>query len=159
MPVQSYGVGWLDIRLVLPDYIVVGFVSSAIDVSQSSDNTELAWHMHHSVNFFMGVGVEYVGVEGEDKNQLVVVGDGVDPANLTSCLRKKMGNAELLKVEVVSAGTKPAAKEEATTTVITPYPQQLCPYPSYYSRPPVVVYPYPDGHCYESHTDSSCTIL
>ncbi|KQJ83083.1 heavy metal-associated isoprenylated plant protein 47 [Brachypodium distachyon] len=81
--------------------------------------------------------VERVGIEGNDRDRLVVVGDGVDSVNLTARLRKKMGNAELMKVEaVVSAEAKPEP---------SPCPQQW--YPGYYSWP-AVAYPYPDGHCY-----------
>ncbi|XBI56515.1 hypothetical protein VPH35_038091 [Triticum aestivum] len=41
-------------------------------------------------------GVERVEIQGDDRDQLAVVGDGVDAANLTACLRKKIGNADLL---------------------------------------------------------------
>ncbi|OQU81753.1 hypothetical protein SORBI_3006G113100 [Sorghum bicolor] len=49
-------------------------------------------------------GVQSVGIEGEDKDQLVVVGDGVDATCLTSCLRKKVkvGRADIVKVEAVA---------------------------------------------------------
>ncbi|XP_009418211.2 heavy metal-associated isoprenylated plant protein 47-like [Musa acuminata AAA Group] len=44
-------------------------------------------------------GADSVAVEGEEKDQLVVVGDCVDPANLTTTLRKKVGHACIVKVE------------------------------------------------------------
>ncbi|CAL9129994.1 unnamed protein product, partial [Musa textilis] len=44
-------------------------------------------------------GVDSVAIEGEDKDHLVVIGDDVDPANLTCILRKKVGHAKILKVE------------------------------------------------------------
>jgi len=52
----------------------------------------------------MHAGVQSVGIEGEDKDQLVVVGDGVDATCLTSCLRKKVkvGRADIVKVEAVA---------------------------------------------------------
>ncbi|KAL5214402.1 hypothetical protein ABZP36_003554 [Zizania latifolia] len=73
-------------------------------------------------------GVESMAIEGEDKNQLVVVGDGVDSVELTKCLRKKLDGADLPKVETVSS-EKPKPKLAPTTTV-TPCTQQW--YPSYY---------------------------
>ncbi|KAK7303455.1 hypothetical protein RJT34_14362 [Clitoria ternatea] len=43
-------------------------------------------------------GVNSVSIEGENKDQVVVIGDGVDAANLTSCIRKKVGHTELVTV-------------------------------------------------------------
>lgn len=48
------------------------------------------------------IGVESIALEGEDKNQIVVIGDSVDSVNLTCLLRKKFGSAELLSVSAVS---------------------------------------------------------
>jgi hypothetical protein len=42
-----------------------------------------------------------VAIEGSDKDQLVVVGESVDSANLTRSLRKKLCHAEIMKVEEV----------------------------------------------------------
>ena len=47
-------------------------------------------------------------IEGEEKDRIVVVGDGVDSATLTHCLRKKVGHANLVSIEEV----KPKEKEE-----------------------------------------------
>ncbi|XP_028791734.1 heavy metal-associated isoprenylated plant protein 47-like [Neltuma alba] len=43
-------------------------------------------------------GVSFVGIEGEDKQKVVVIGDGVDPVKLTICLRKKVGQTDILSV-------------------------------------------------------------
>ena len=48
-----------------------------------------------------------MGVTGDGRDQLEVVGDGVDTVGLVQCLRKKIGHAEILKVEEV----KPAEKK------------------------------------------------
>ncbi|CAA3018478.1 Hypothetical predicted protein [Olea europaea subsp. europaea] len=40
-------------------------------------------------------GVVSVAIEGEKKDQVVVLGEGVDAATLTSLLRKKVGHASL----------------------------------------------------------------
>lgn len=42
-----------------------------------------------------------VSIEGDEKDRVVVIGDGVDSAGLTHCLRKKVGYATLLSVEEV----------------------------------------------------------
>ncbi|KAL0009018.1 hypothetical protein SO802_010520 [Lithocarpus litseifolius] len=47
-------------------------------------------------------GVESVALQGEDNNQIVVVGDSIDSVNLTSLLRKKVGSAGLTSVSPVS---------------------------------------------------------
>ncbi|RLM65556.1 uncharacterized protein C2845_PM16G10450 [Panicum miliaceum] len=44
-------------------------------------------------------GVSSMGVTGDGRDQLEVVGDGVDTVCLVQCLRKKIGHAEILKVE------------------------------------------------------------
>ncbi|XP_037489192.1 disease resistance protein RGA5-like [Triticum dicoccoides] len=77
-------------------------------------------------------GVERVEIQGDDRDQLAVVGDGVDAANLTACLRK-VGNADLLTVEAVVA----EAPAPASETTEAPW------YPSYYSWPAGAY-----SHCY-----------
>uniref|UniRef100_A0ACD5V6Z4 Uncharacterized protein n=1 Tax=Avena sativa TaxID=4498 RepID=A0ACD5V6Z4_AVESA len=84
-------------------------------------------------------GVESVGIEGDDRDRLAVVGNGLDAANLTACLRKKVAYAELVTVEEVVAKEK---KPEPDTTV-DPFCQQWH-HPGYYSWP----YSYPGVHCY-----------
>lgn len=44
------------------------------------------------------VGVNSVNIEGESKDRVVVIGEDVDAANLTSCMRKKVGHTELVTV-------------------------------------------------------------
>ncbi|XP_057430558.1 heavy metal-associated isoprenylated plant protein 47 [Lotus japonicus] len=48
-------------------------------------------------------GVSFVGLEGEDKNNLVVIGDGMDAAKLTNCLRKKVGQTDIISLAEVKA--------------------------------------------------------
>ncbi|KAI9076094.1 hypothetical protein K1719_041955 [Acacia pycnantha] len=43
-------------------------------------------------------GVNFVGLEGDEKEKVVVIGDGVDAVNLTKCLRKKVGYTAILSV-------------------------------------------------------------
>uniref|UniRef100_A0A2N9HZP4 HMA domain-containing protein n=1 Tax=Fagus sylvatica TaxID=28930 RepID=A0A2N9HZP4_FAGSY len=60
-------------------------------------------------------GVISVAVEGSDKDQLVVIGEGVDSANLTCSLRKKLCYATLLSVEEVKEKQR-ARRENKTKT-------------------------------------------
>ncbi|XVF77265.1 hypothetical protein PTKIN_Ptkin14bG0029400 [Pterospermum kingtungense] len=46
-------------------------------------------------------GVQSVGLHGPEKDQLMIVGDGVDAAGLTHSLRKKFSHASLEIVEEV----------------------------------------------------------
>ncbi|KAM3696041.1 hypothetical protein ACJW30_06G008900 [Castanea mollissima] len=55
-------------------------------------------------------GANSVAIEGSDRDQLVVIGEDVDSANLTCALRKKLRYAALWSVEEVKA--KPAKPEE-----------------------------------------------
>ncbi|KAL0000410.1 hypothetical protein SO802_014191 [Lithocarpus litseifolius] len=58
-------------------------------------------------------GVISVAVEGSDKDHLVVIGEGVDSANLTGSLRKKLSyGAAILSVEEVKEKEKPAEEKE-----------------------------------------------
>ncbi|XP_021279172.1 heavy metal-associated isoprenylated plant protein 47 isoform X1 [Herrania umbratica] len=43
-------------------------------------------------------GVSYVGLEGQEKNKVVVIGDGVDAIKLTTELRKKVGHAQIISL-------------------------------------------------------------
>ncbi|CAL5016472.1 unnamed protein product [Urochloa decumbens] len=116
-------------------------------------------------------GVQSVAIEGDERDQLVVIGDGVDATNLTSCLRKvvKVGKADITKVEAVG-GEKPAAA--ATTTAGCSYPVTEWPtqgYPCYHPGYGYYGhrtgggggYPYAGGHCYVEDSDegSGCTVM
>ncbi|GAU37074.1 hypothetical protein TSUD_378160, partial [Trifolium subterraneum] len=41
--------------------------------------------------------------EGEEKDKLVVIGDGVDAVKITNCLRKKVGSTEIVSLGEVKA--------------------------------------------------------
>ncbi|EXB64617.1 hypothetical protein L484_017949 [Morus notabilis] len=47
-------------------------------------------------------GVIYVGLEGEAKDKVVVIGDGVDAIDLAKALRKKMGGADIITIAAVT---------------------------------------------------------
>ncbi|XP_065023621.1 uncharacterized protein LOC135649311 [Musa acuminata AAA Group] len=58
-------------------------------------------------------------IDPEDKDHLVIVGDDIDPANLTCILRKKVGHANILKVEKA----KKKHKLESVVHLYPNYPQ------------------------------------
>ena len=65
-----------------------------------------------------------MGVTGDGRDQLEVVGDGVDTVCLVKCLRRKLGHADILKVEEVKD-----KKPEEPKIIADPPP--YC-YPGYY---------------------------
>nr|ACG42942.1 ATFP4 [Zea mays] len=79
-------------------------------------------------------GVISVAIAGE---KLEVVGDDVDPVRLASCLRRKVGHADILHVEEVK-DKKPPEDPKPPPPPAPPAPQ------------PVVVHPPPPHwpHCY-----------
>uniref|UniRef100_A0A2N9F7R8 HMA domain-containing protein n=1 Tax=Fagus sylvatica TaxID=28930 RepID=A0A2N9F7R8_FAGSY len=109
-------------------------------------------------------GVISVAVEGSDKDQLVVIGEGVDSANLTCSLRKKLCYATLLSVEEVKEKQKPEEKtkpkpkpkdekpknpESTSSTSCSGCPQlpicpQYPPFPTFYE---VAVYDPSPSYC------------
>ncbi|KAF0928953.1 hypothetical protein E2562_011048 [Oryza meyeriana var. granulata] len=80
-------------------------------------------------------GVDSVALAGDAKDQVVVVGDGVDSIKLTTALRKKVGHAMLV---TVGEAKKEEKKPEATPAVVDyTYPWL------HYPPPAHVVYEYP----------------
>ncbi|XWS64897.1 hypothetical protein CRYUN_Cryun05aG0043700 [Craigia yunnanensis] len=57
-------------------------------------------------------GVESASLKGDDKSQIEVTGDGVDPVQLTSLIRKSVGYAELVSVSAVEGEKKEEKKED-----------------------------------------------
>ncbi|XP_059664708.1 heavy metal-associated isoprenylated plant protein 47-like [Cornus florida] len=51
-------------------------------------------------------GVSFVGFEGNEKNKVVVIGEGVDAVELTKGLRKKVGHADITSVTEVKPEKK-----------------------------------------------------
>ncbi|XP_004486553.2 heavy metal-associated isoprenylated plant protein 47 [Cicer arietinum] len=49
-------------------------------------------------------GVNFVGLEGEEKDKLVVIGEGVDAVKLIKWLRKKVGQTNILRLTEVKDG-------------------------------------------------------
>ncbi|KAG2566810.1 hypothetical protein PVAP13_7NG241817 [Panicum virgatum] len=62
-------------------------------------------------------GVISMEIAGDYRDKLEVVGDGVDAACLVSCLRRKLGHAEILQVEEVK--DKPQEDEATKENTMT----------------------------------------
>ncbi|XP_058114217.1 heavy metal-associated isoprenylated plant protein 47-like [Magnolia sinica] len=82
-------------------------------------------------------GVSSVAIEGKERDQVVVVGDGVDPIKLTSLMRKKVGHADLISVQEVKPKDEKESKIEVKDQRLwkSDWPQ----YPQY---PQCPQYPY-----------------
>jgi hypothetical protein len=87
-------------------------------------------------------GVSSVAIQVSEKDQLLASGEGVDSANLTRSLRKKLCYATILSVEEVkeNAEDKDASASDTSCSVFPAYYQ---PFPKYY--PQVVYDPYPNN--------------
>ncbi|OIT00253.1 PREDICTED: heavy metal-associated isoprenylated plant protein 39-like [Nicotiana attenuata] len=99
-------------------------------------------------------GVESAAMTGQEKNQLEVVGE-IDAADLTSLLRKNLGQAELVSVGPAGGGDKKDdkasdAKTQAAAAVAQPQPALY--YYTYPQYPPV----YQIG---DSYDQSGCSIM
>ncbi|KAL5215721.1 hypothetical protein ABZP36_007122 [Zizania latifolia] len=81
-------------------------------------------------------GVSSVAVTGDDKDRLEVIGDGVDSVCLVRCLRKKIGHACIVQVEVVK--DKKPGKDEPKPPMLVCHacPPVVCPP----WKPPIVVW-------------------
>jgi hypothetical protein len=97
-----------------------------------------------------------VALEGQDRDQVVVIGNEVDVSCLTSSLRKKVGHATIVSVEEVkpkpddkkTEGDKDKGKTENKCSCPTPI--CACPPPCY--QPQLVFY---DCDAYQP----TCTIM
>ena len=70
----------------------------------------------------MFAGVSSMGIIGDGKDRLEVVGVDVDTVCLVTCLRKKLGHADIVKVEEVK-DKKPEEKPK-----VVELPPYYCPY-------------------------------
>lgn len=72
----------------------------------------------------MKIGVESAALKGTNKDEIEVVGDMVDAAELTKSLRKNLGYAELVSVTPATGGdqkkTEEKNKEAAMAAVAWP---------------------------------------
>ncbi|CAO2035390.1 unnamed protein product [Urochloa humidicola] len=76
-------------------------------------------------------GVSSIAIAGALQDQLEVVGDGIDITRLVKCLKKKLCNADILKVEEVK-DKKPDEKKKTEEHKPCSCPPTPC---SYYHTP------------------------
>ncbi|XVE78267.1 hypothetical protein DITRI_Ditri13aG0130900 [Diplodiscus trichospermus] len=92
------------------------------------------------------LGVESSSLKCDDKSQIEVTGDGVDPVQLTSKIRKSVGYAELVSVSAVGESEEVEPPPPAAY-VWTPY------------QPDNFVYMEPSyGYVQQCH-EPSCSIM
>ncbi|VAH48647.1 heavy metal-associated isoprenylated plant protein 16-like [Triticum dicoccoides] len=87
-------------------------------------------------------GVTSMGITGDARDQLEVVGDGVDPVCLVCCLRKKLGHAQIIKVEEVKKPEEKKKDEPKPAPAVPVHPPPYYYPPSYYHhqyQPPHMV--------------------
>ncbi|KAL3508946.1 hypothetical protein ACH5RR_028347 [Cinchona calisaya] len=101
-------------------------------------------------------GVESTALQGQEKNQIEVIGEGIDAVQLTTLLRKNVGYAELVSVSPVKADEKKgdgkiddAKKTNEPSTAVVWYS-----HPYVYSGVPHQMYEYRDPNY-----DTNCTIM
>ncbi|KAL5720553.1 hypothetical protein ACHQM5_013217 [Ranunculus cassubicifolius] len=70
-------------------------------------------------------GVISAAIQGDSRNQIMVIGEGIDATRLTMSLRKKVGFTELVSVcsieEKMKQGKKEEKKDEVKPMAWTPY--------------------------------------
>nr|DAD43076.1 TPA_asm: hypothetical protein HUJ06_001306 [Nelumbo nucifera] len=72
--------------------------------------------------FFTVAGVESASLQGEDKSQIVVEGEGIDSITLAVSLRKSLGSAELVSVSEVKEKKEEKTNTSQSTTAATVQP-------------------------------------
>ncbi|KAK2986967.1 hypothetical protein RJ640_004928 [Escallonia rubra] len=85
-------------------------------------------------------GVNSVMIQGEDKDKVEVIGDEIDAACLTRSLRKKVGHATLVSVEVVKPKDPQEKEDKKDKSVTIQWPSGYCcqnQYPQLYLCEPV----------------------
>ncbi|KAG2651905.1 disease resistance protein Piks-1-like [Panicum virgatum] len=110
-------------------------------------------------------GVHSVALAGDARDQVVVVGDGVDPVRLASALRRKVGPAEI--VQLASQAKDEGGDKKDAAPVPAGVPAQYAPTAWYYQHPPpppvsVVCEPPAAGYAYGYQAradDESCSIM
>ncbi|KAF8703402.1 hypothetical protein HU200_032205 [Digitaria exilis] len=80
---------------------------------------------------YVNAGVSSMGVTGGDKDQLEVIGVDVDTVCLVKCLRKKLGHADILKVEEVKDKKAEEKKKPEEPKIIVDPPPYYNYYPGY----------------------------
>ncbi|PAN06737.1 hypothetical protein PAHAL_1G284700 [Panicum hallii] len=109
-------------------------------------------------------GVHSVAIAGDARDQVVVVGDGVDSVRLASALRRKVGPAEIVQLASQAKDEGGGNKAPAASAPAPGVPAQYAPTAWYYQYPPpasVVREPPAAGYAYgyEARADESCSVM
>lgn len=84
-------------------------------------------------------GVESVALKGDDKDQIEVIGEGIDTVELAKCLRKHVGHADLVSVGPFKEEKKDEKKEDQVPIYYcgsySYAPYSYGPAPCYYEAP------------------------
>ena len=87
-------------------------------------------------------GVEAVALKGDDKDQIEVIGEGIDTIELAKSLRKYVGRADVVSVGPFKEENKKETEEEKKDVVVpigyygyTCPPYNYAPLPCYYDEP------------------------
>ncbi|GJN27321.1 hypothetical protein PR202_gb15335 [Eleusine coracana subsp. coracana] len=81
-----------------------------------------------------------MGITGDGKDRLEVIGDDVDSVCLVSCLRKKVGHAEILQVEEVKekkAEENKQQQQEDPKVIVHQQPYYCYTVGDYHHQPPM----------------------
>ncbi|GAB2275021.1 hypothetical protein Dimus_009789 [Dionaea muscipula] len=100
-------------------------------------------------------GIESIAWKGKDKDQIEIVGDGVDAVEITEALKSKMGHAELVSVTTVVEENKGSGTGSSKVKVpenkdheISTRNQIIIPYPPFGFPVPETNYYDPAYNCY-----------
>ncbi|XP_027063248.1 heavy metal-associated isoprenylated plant protein 16 [Coffea arabica] len=100
-------------------------------------------------------GVESTALQGKEKDQIEVVGDGIDAVKLATLLRKNVGYAELVTVSPVGEKKDGDKKDDGKTDPSSTEPPVVwSTYPYVYSSVPHHLY-----QARDPYYDSNCTIM
>ncbi|KAK2651677.1 hypothetical protein Ddye_011533 [Dipteronia dyeriana] len=98
-------------------------------------------------------GVESATLKGDDKDQIEVIGDGIDAAKLTKLLRKKFGYAILESVSAAASddegGDKKEPNENESNVEVVSWPSCHATVPPYYY----------DVHYVVRDSNNSCSVM
>lgn len=84
--------------------------------------------------------MESTAIQGKDKDQIEVVGEGIDAVQITTLLRKSVGYSEIVSVSAVEEKKdekKEDKKDDQKPMIWTPYPSYTYVVPNY--QPPYEV--------------------
>ncbi|KAF5201898.1 Heavy metal-associated isoprenylated plant protein [Thalictrum thalictroides] len=80
-------------------------------------------------------GVTSVELQGDEKNQIAIIGEGIDSTCLTIKIRKKVGYTEIVSITPIPAEKKPEEKKPDDEKKLTVQP--IFHHPCQFETPPI----------------------